>query len=187
MSKKQNFVIITLEYCFIAGFIIFEELIWNVLAKPLINWLNKLKVFEKMRQSFLIMSPNLVLFVFIVIFLVTEILGLLSGLTVVSGRVLWGVLIYLMKVPVAAFTFWLFDLTKPKLMTFDWLKSVYDMLMRWKDIIEDSDMYRNIKHSVHIGRDKIKAIKYRYLGEKSFYDSVKTQYVLVKTFFIRPQ
>lgn len=187
MNKKQNFAITTLEYCFVAGFIIFEELIWNVLAQPLINWLNQLKIFEKLRRFFWVMHPNLVLFVFIVIFLVTEVLGILSGLTVVSGRVIWGVLIYLMKVPVAAFTFWLFDLTKPKLMTFDWLKSVYDVLMRWKEVIEDSDMYSNLKHSVHSAREKIKTIKHNYLGDKSFYDTVKTQYVLVKTFFIRPQ
>ncbi|MCH9696731.1 MAG: hypothetical protein K0U68_01380 [Gammaproteobacteria bacterium] len=187
MNEKQNFAITTLEYCFVAGFIIFEELIWNVLAQPLINWLNQLKIFEKMRQYFQLMHPNLVLFVFIVIFLVTEILGILSGLTVVSGRVFWGALIYLMKVPVAAFTFWLFDLTKPKLMTFEWLKSMYDVLMSWKGIIEDSDMYRNLKHSVHITREKIQTIKYKYLGERSFYDAVKTQYLLVKTFFIRPQ
>ncbi len=187
MSKKNNIAVTSIEYILVAGFIIFEELIWNVLAQPIINRLNHLAVFERLRISFLQMNRHLLLTVFVLIFAVTEYLGILSGLTVVSGDVGLGVLIYLLKVPLAAFTFWLFELTQQTLMTFDWLRVTFDNLIVWKNAITGTSIYQSLKKSVSGVRGRIQQIKLKYIGEQSLLVSVKTQYTLVKTFFIRPQ
>ncbi len=187
MTKKNNIAVTAIEYILITGFIIFEELIWNVLAQPVIEWLNHLIIFERLRQSFLCMNHYLLLTVFVLIFALTEYLGVLSGLTVVSGDVAQGVMIYLLKVPLAAFSFWLFELTKLTLLTFSWLNSTYEYLMYWKNIIIGTDIYQSLKSSISVTRNRIKLIEQKYLGEASLFESVKTQYILVKTFFIRPQ
>lgn len=187
MNNKNNVVVKTIEYILVAGFIIFEELIWNVFAKPIIDCLNKLAIFARLRQTFLLMNRHLLLTVFVVIFAVTEYLGILSGVTVVSGDIKLGVLIYFLKAPLAAFTFWLFELTKPQLMTFNWLKLAYGYLMRWKDMLVETTTYQSLKTSVSVSRDSIKLIYQTYVGDQSLLMSVKTQYTLVKTFFIRPQ
>lgn len=187
MKNKHNIAFKSIETILVAGFIIFEELIWNVLAKPIIDRLNQLAIFERLRQMFLDMNRHGVLTVFIAIFALTEYLGILSGVTIISGEVTTGMMIYLLKAPVAAFTFWLFDLTKPKLMTFAWLASVYSNLMCWKDMLTATTIYQSLKTSVLATKNRIKQIYQDYLGESSLLDSLRARYQLIKTFLIRSQ
>ncbi len=187
MNNKNNIAVKTVEGILVAGFIIFEELIWNVLAKPIIDRLNRLAIFEKLRQTFLEMNRHLLMTVFVLIFALTEYLGILSGITVVSGNLSSGVLIYLLKAPLAAFTFWLFELTKPKLMTFTWLKSAYEYLMDWKDLLTGTTIYQALKTSISTTRKRMKQVYRSFTGDQSLLGSIKTHYMLVKTFFMRPQ
>ncbi len=187
MNKKNNLAVKTIEGILVAGFIIFEELIWNVLAKPIIDRLNRLAIFAKLRLFFLEMNRYLLMIIFVLIFALTEYLGILSGITVVSGHVSSGVTIYLLKAPLAAFTFWLFELTKPKLMTFAWLESTYNYLMRWKDLLTGTDVYQSLKTSISATRSRMKQAYRSFTGDQSLLGSIKTHYTLVKTFFMRPQ
>jgi len=43
-----------------------------------------------------------------------------------TGKVIAGTTLYAGKIPVAAVTFWLFRVSKEKLMTFVWFKQAYD-------------------------------------------------------------
>jgi hypothetical protein len=187
MNTKNNIAVKTVEGILVAGFIIFEELIWNVLAKPIIDRLNQLAIFEKLRLFFLEMNRYFLMTIFVLIFALTEYLGILSGITVVSGNLSSGVIIYLLKAPLAAFTFWLFELTKPKLMTFAWLESTYNYLMRWKDLLTGTDVYQSLKASITATRSRMKQVYQSFTGDQSLLGSIKTHYMLVKTFFMRPQ
>jgi hypothetical protein len=185
--KNNNFALKTVESILVAGFIIFEELIWNVLAKPIIDALNRLAIFAKLRRSFLMMNRYLVLIVFVVILAITEYLGILSGITIVSGDIELGIIIYLLKAPVAAFTFWLFDLTKPKLMSFAWLKTAYDYLMHWKNRLTATDIYQSLKASIAATRHRMEQMYQDFVGEQSLLGAIKMRYTLVRSYFIRPQ
>lgn len=183
--SKQNIAITTVEYILVAGFIIFEELIWNVLAKPIIDRLNQ-NIFIRLRYVFIAMNRHCLLTVFVAIFTLTEYLGIVSGIAMVSGHIGYSVLIYLLKIPLAAFTFWLFSLTKPKLMTFTWLKLAYEHLIHWTDQIKKTSIYQSTKNTIAVFRSKISSLRQKYLGEGGLIESAKTQYMLIKTFFIRP-
>ncbi|HFD12659.1 MAG TPA: hypothetical protein ENJ32_09350, partial [Crenotrichaceae bacterium] len=164
MNNKNNIAVITIEYILVAGFIVFEELIWNVLAQPIIDRLNHHAIFVKLRRMFLVMNRHLLLIVFALIFILTEILGVASGLIIVSGDLDFGILIYLLKVPLAAFTFWLFELTKQTLLTFNWLKAAYHHVMHWKAIIVSTSMYQSFKSTLFVAKNRIRKIKQYYLG-----------------------
>lgn len=184
MKNKHSLVFKATEGLFVAGFLIFEELIWNILAKPVIDCLRKLKFLERFRQLFLDMNRYGVLTIFLVIFALTEYLGILSGFTIMSGEVKTGVIIYLLKVPVAAFSFWLFDLTQPKLMTFSWLASVYSNLMHWKSLLMATATYQSLKASVLTTRNKIKQMYQVYCIEQGLLESVRTYYQWLKSLFM---
>jgi hypothetical protein len=67
-----------------------------------------------------------------------ETVGIVAGGLIVSGKLLIGIGLYLAKIPIAVFTFWMFKVVKLQLMTFDWFRASYDMLERILDFIKNS-------------------------------------------------
>ncbi len=143
--KTKNFVIKVFESILVTGYIIFEELIWNVFVKPVVHYIKSLSIFDALQTTFLEMNRHLLLTVFIVILLITEVLGLVSGFCLVNGFIFTSIGVYACKIPVAIFTFWLFDLTKDKLMTFQWLKTFYEYIMGLLEKLMNSSVYIFIK------------------------------------------
>lgn len=94
------------------------------------------------------MHRYLLLTVFIVILALAEAMGLLAGLCFLEGYFISGILVYILKIPVAAFTFWLFDLTKAQLMTFAWLKTAYEWIMRMIDKLLNSAIHVYIRSKI---------------------------------------
>ena len=56
-------------------------------------------------------------------------LGIFALQMIGTGNVIAGTALYAGKIPVAAFTFWLFRISKEKLMTFEWFKQAYDLVI----------------------------------------------------------
>ena len=144
-SKAKVFAAKTFESILVIGYILFEELIWNIFAKPIYQYFKSLIVIEPLKKTFLEMNRYLLLAVFIFILLIAELAGVLAGFYFIEGYIFTGILVYLLKIPVAAFTFWLFDLTKHQLMTFDWLKTVYEWIMGTIDKLLSSAIHVYIK------------------------------------------
>ena len=119
---------------------------------------------------------------FIVILLIAESLGFLAGFCFIEGYLFTGVLVYVLKIPVAAFTFWLFDLTKPQLMTFYWLKTAYDWIMGVIDTLLNSALHVYIKARILAIRLRIKQLIRQYFGEAGFLASVKSHYRVFKPY-----
>ena len=119
---------------------------------------------------------------FILILGIAEALGLWSGISILEGDVFAGVVIYSLKIPVAAFTFWLFDLTKDKLLSFQWLKISYDFTMSLIDKLVNSSIHIYIKTKVSIARENIKALLNKYLGEEGFFSSIRAHYAFFKDY-----
>ena len=179
--KAKNFVIKSAESILVVGYILFEELIWNVFAKPIFEYFKSLVALDSLKRSFLGMNRYLLLAVFIFILGIAEVMGFFSGFCIINGYVFSGLFVYALKIPVAAFTFWLFDLTKHQLMTFAWLKTSYEYIM---DVIEKfihSDIHVYIKAKIEALRAKMKQLSLKYFGEQGFIGSVKTHYLIYKT------
>ncbi len=179
--QTKRIVFKTTESILVVGFIIFEELIWNSFAKPVVQYFKKLKLFESLEKTFSKMSRYYVLAVFMLILVISEVMGFASGIIIINGDLFLGLIIYAFKIPIAAFTFWLFDLTKAKLMTFPWLKSTYDYTMGLIDKLLNSDVHQYLKVRMLVIKQRLKELRQRYLQEPGFIDSIKSHYLHFRT------
>ena len=183
-SKATAFVAKTFESILVIGYILFEELIWNIFAKPIYQYFKSLIVIEPLKNIFLEMNRFLLLVVFIFILLIAESAGLLAGFYFIEGYIFTGILVYLLKIPVAAFTFWLFDLTKPQLMTFNWLKATYEWIISIIDKLLSSAIHVYIKARMIAIRLRVKQLIAQYFGEAGFIASVNSHYKVIEPYIV---
>ena len=186
MKKVQakTFVIKSFESILVIGYILFEELIWNIFAKPIYQYFKNLVALDSLKKIFLEMNRYLLGSIFILILAITEMQGFLAGFFFLKGNIVTGFFVYMSKIPVAAFTFWLFDLTKDQLMTFDWLKTAYQYIMDWIHKFVNSSIYIYIKARTTIVRANVKSIMLKYFGEEGLIASVKSHYLVIKPYFV---
>lgn len=184
-NNTQKFVAKTLESILVIGYILFEELIWNIFAQPIYQYCKSLIVLEPLKNTFLKMNRYLLLTVFIFILLLAEAMGLLAGLCFIEGYFVTGILVYGVKIPVAAFTFWLFDLTREILMTFAWLNTAYAWVMEMVDKLLNTAIHVYIMGRILVIRLKMRQILAQYFGEAGFKASVKSHYNVFKPYVAR--
>jgi len=183
-NEVKNFVIKSLESILVIGFILFEELIWNVFAKPVFQYFKSLVVLDSLRKTFLGMNRYYLLAVFIFILGIAEVMGFVSGFYILNGYFFFGIFVYALKIPVAAFTFWLFDVTRDQLMTFLWLKTSYEYVMDLIGKFINSAIHIYIKARVVALRVKMKQLALKYFGKEGFVASVKTHYMIFNSYVI---
>ncbi len=150
-------------------YIIYEELIWERFAQPIFRYIQSLNLLKKLELYLQNVHGALILIVFLVLFAITEVLGIYAGVLLLEGKVLAWFFLYVGKVPVAAFTFWLFRVTKPKLMAFDWFKKAYESVMCFIDWLKTTEIYIDIKTK---SANLKKYLKKNYMGEG---DSIKSR------------
>ncbi|MCX7088066.1 MAG: hypothetical protein NTV00_08450 [Methylococcales bacterium] len=183
LSTIKKILIKTIESIFVVGYIVFEEIIWAIIAKPIFEYLKRLAILDALKQTFLEMNRYLLVSVFIVILVLAECMGILSLITIAKEQVILGVFIYALKIPIATFTFWLFELTKPQLMTFGWLKVSYEVLMRVIDRLVHSAVYQSIKATVQRIKQNLRVLSLR-LQDSVLFKSIKSYYQQFKTYFM---
>jgi len=81
---------------------------------------------------------------FLALFTQVELLGIFALKLIGTGKVIAGMTLYAGKIPVAAFTFWLFRVAKEKLMTFGWFKQAYDIVISIIERIKLSAIHQSI-------------------------------------------
>ncbi len=183
--KTQYLVIKFFESILVIGYILFEELIWNTFAKPIFQYFKSLAILDSLKTIFLAMNRYLLLTVFITILTITEVLGFAAGYCFINSYIFSGIIVYALKIPVAAFTFWLFDLTKDKLMTFSWLKSAYAYMLEWINKFVHTPIYIYIKARTITVKTKIKQLKLQYLSEEGLIGSIRTHYLVFKPYITK--
>lgn len=102
-KKILNIFLIVLVFIYI----IFEELIWEKFAKPIITLISSLQLFQKLVPKILALNSYFILIFFVSIFVIVELIGIYAGILFISGHIFSAVFIYVLKIPVAAFIFWL--------------------------------------------------------------------------------
>ncbi len=110
-----------------------------------------------------------------------EAFGIYAGMLFVSGQMIFGLVLYISKIPIAAFTFWLFRVTEDKLMQFGWFKWMYDRIMKAIDWIKSCEMHqKTMEHLVQM-KTRIKVLKEKYFANKSpFIEKIKHLYKTLK-------
>jgi len=159
MVKKLGNILLTVV---VLIYIVFEELVWERFAQPIIDYIKELKILKKLEVYLQDVNSKIILVVFLSMFVIVEFQGIYAGALFLEGKILHGALLYAGKIPIAAFTFWLFGATKEKLLEFGWFKKAYHFIIGLIDIITHSKVYINIKQKT--ARIKI------YMKETFFQD-----------------
>ncbi len=125
-------------------YILLEELIWDTIAIPVFRFVHSLKVLQRIESSVADLNRYALLCVFLFLFIQVELLGFIAIGLLAKGSLVFGITLYIGKIPVAAFTFWLFRIAKSKLLTFVWFQNSYDFLSWIIDTIKNSAIHQSI-------------------------------------------
>jgi len=134
----------TIKVIAVILFLFFEKLIWEKLAVPFRNWFSTLKVSVKFGAWLGERSTFTKFWFFILPFIVAEAMGIISGSMIVGGYVLIGLGIYILKIPVAGLTFWIFGLVKEDLLKLDWFETLYLLVIRFLNFIKSTEIYQSV-------------------------------------------
>jgi membrane-bound ClpP family serine protease len=167
LLKLKNRLIALLQLMLVIIYIIFEELIWEGIAKPIYEAIHSLKILQKLESKLKHVNASVILVIFVVLLATVEMVGIYAGMLFVSGQVLLGLGLYLSKIPVAAFTFWLFRVTEEKLMQFGWFKWIYNKMMQAIDWLKSREIYRETMAQLKKIKASLKAWKEKYFAKES--------------------
>jgi len=181
LSTIKHKLITLLQLILVIVYIIFEELIWEGIAKPIYETIHSLKILQKVEAKLEHVNPSVILVIFVVLLAMVETFGIYAGMLFVSGQILLGLGLYLSKIPIAAFTFWLFRVSEDKLMQFGWFKWLYDKMMAGITWLKSRDIYKETMERIKALKVIVKKWKQKYFAKESpFVLKVKKLYKSVK-------
>ena len=169
----KNKIILVLQLIVVMFYIIFEALIWDGIAKPIYLFIHSLKMLQKLEQKLQTLNPFWLLLLFMMLLLLVEGFGVYAGVLFVSGQILFGLIVYLSKIPLAAFTFWLFRVSEAKLMEFKWFAWLYRKIIGAIDWLKSCEIYLKTMQRFHTVKKSTKGyiqrLKQRYFADKSLF------------------
>ncbi|MDQ7086107.1 MAG: hypothetical protein Q9M36_14865 [Sulfurovum sp.] len=178
-STIKNKIITILQLILVLIYILFEELIWEGIAKPIYEAIHSLKLLQKIEDRLQEVNASVILVIFIVLLSMVEFFGIYAGMLFVSGQVMLGLGLYIAKIPIAAFTFWLFRVTEDKLMQFAWFKWLYEKILEGIVWLKSRETYLRMMQSI---RD----FKIKYFSKESpFVSKIKEIYRNIKASFTK--
>jgi len=182
LTAFKNRLTSLLQLVLVIIYIIFEELIWEGVAKPIYEAIHSLKILQKVETKLQHVNPSVILVIFVVLLSIVEAFGIYAGMLFVSGQVLLGLGLYLSKIPIAAFTFWLFRVTEDKLMQFGWFKWMYDKMMEGITWLKSREVYISTMQRLKELKFLVKTWKEKYFAKESpFILKLKKLYKSVKS------
>ena len=181
LSSIFNRTLLIFQLLLVIIYIIFEEIIWEGVAKPIYQYIHSFKILQTIETKLQNFNNYIILFIFISLLLLVETFGLYAGVLFVSGHIILGLSLYIAKLPIAGFTFWLFRATEDKLMAFGWFAFLYNQIVRFMDWIKSTQIYKDtISYSAKI-KIYIKDFKSKYFANKSqFIEKLKKLYYSIK-------
>lgn len=142
-------------------YIVLEELVWENIAEPIYTFIHGLAILQKTEAFIQRLNRHVLLALFLALFAQVELLGLLALKLIGTGKVIAGTALYAGKIPVAAFTFWLFRLAKEKLMTFGWFKRAYELILWSIEKIKSSAIHQRIAARLKAVKEWLKILSSR--------------------------
>jgi uncharacterized membrane protein len=185
LSKFARKIISFFQLVIVLIFILFEEVIWEGISKPIYEYIHSLKILQKTEAWLRGVNAYVIVVIFVLLLGFVELLGIYAGLLFVQGKMWHGMSLYLTKIPIAAFTFWVFRVTENKLMQFGWFKWTYDKIMSAIAWIKSTDIYISTIEKIRTLKTKMKAVfkdlKEKFFAEESrFVNKIKRFYRVIK-------
>ena len=187
LQKIAQRLLLVLQFILVFLFILFEEIIWEGIAKPIYNKIESWHITQKLEGKIANSNRYIILLVFLSFLLGVEGAGLLAGVFFIQGKMLFGLILYIAKIPIAAFVFWLFKAGKKKLLSFNWFRWAYQKLMNSLDWIKKLEIYKSTMAMMLTLKEKIKknwkSFKDKYFDKNSsFTEELKSFYNYMKNF-----
>ncbi len=165
-KKIIHKIMLPVQLVLVLLFILFEETIWDGIAKPIYSYVRSLRLLKTLEHKLGLLDRRIVLVLFLLLFVAVEGAGLLAGVMMVQGLVVSATLLYLSKIPIAAFTFWMFRVCEEKLLSFGWFSWSYEKIILFVDWIKSIPIYKN---TTQYAKQTKAWLKERYHGFKSDY------------------
>ena len=141
LKEILNKLLFYFQFVLIFFYVVLEELVWERFAEPIYKYIKYLKPFEKLEIFLSKQNRYFLIFLFLISLIVGEGLGLLTPIVMVKGYVVVGIVIYGLKLLIAAFAFWVFNTQKEKLLTFAIINYGYEKIIYLKNLIQNSTVY----------------------------------------------
>ena len=151
----------TLLTVLILIYLILEEVIWERIAEPVYEFFHGLRLLQKVEDKVRALNRYVLLGIFLSLFVLVELVGLIAIGLLAKGLIIPGIVIYAGKIPIAAFTFWLFRIAQDKLMSFAWFKWCYDGVQTILIKIKTSVVYASVKAKIHIVKHWLHGLRIR--------------------------
>ena len=185
LSTIKHKPISLLQLILVIIYILFEELIWEGIARPIYEFIHSLKILHKVEETLHAVNAYVILVIFVVLLGLVEALGIYAGILFISGQILLGLSLYITKIPIAAFTFWVFRITEDKLMQFGWFKWIYEWIMKGINWLKSLEIYQSTIHQIKVTKANIKQtmrrVKEKYFSkENPFVTRIKNLYQTIK-------
>ncbi len=174
-----------LQLVLVVVFILFEEIVWEEFAKPIYLFIHELQLLQRLQKKLQSVNRYAILILFVLLLVSVESAGVMAGVMAVKGMVLSGMLLYALKIPIAAFTFWLFRVTEKQLLSFEWFDYLYGSVLTLFAWIKSREIYRQTVQSTKRVKlqikESMKHFKQHYLsGENTLSKRFKRLYRFVK-------
>ena len=159
--KLKNIVNI-FEIIFIIFFIFFENIIWEKIAQPIYNKFKSLNIINEFKiWASAIEHRYALLLLFLMPFILMEVFSLIAIYLISKGYLVFGTILYIIKILMTVFVSIIFNAGKEKLISFFIIKYSYGAILNFKR----SSIYRKTKNSLKLFKLKIKK---RFSEFKSF-------------------
>ncbi len=148
-------------------YIILEELIWEEFARPIYEFILKLRIATAFENFLKRQNRYIPLLFFLSTFVFGELLGLMTPFILAKGLVFVAIIIYLAKILIVAFAFWLFKIEKERLLSFTFFRIAYDKIVYISDRLKETKLYQKLLKQLKEIKAYLK-VKIRYIKDKIF-------------------
>lgn len=181
LKKLFDRFVFVIQIILVTIFIVFEELIWEGIAQPIYAYLQKLHILQSLQQRLESVNRYAILVIFLILLVSVEGAGVAAGVMAVQGMVISAALLYALKIPIAAFVFWLFHATEAKLLSFGWFRWSYEKIVGLFAWIKSRAIYQETLALAVAGKEAFRRFKARYFsGDKTITRRFRRLYRMIK-------
>ena len=174
-------LLLVVQIFLIGIFIVFEELIWEGIAQPIYTRLRELNILQTLEHKLKNLNRYLLLVLFLALFVSVEGAGIVAGVMAVRGLVITAAMLYVLKIPIAAFVFWLFRVTEDRLLSFGWFRWSYEKITTAFAWIKSREIYQETLELAHRTKEALKRFKERYFsGDNTISRRIRRLYRIIK-------
>ncbi len=163
--QMNNKIINFFKIILIIIYIILEEIIWNLFVVKIRAFVLKFNIVQKSKEIILKQNRYVVLMIFLLPFLIAESIDIISVIALAQGFIVLGVAIYILKIVIASFSFWIFSFAKDILTSFSWFNYSYKLISRAISYLNSTTIYKLTTAKIKEIKHKLKEI----LSQKSVY------------------